>query len=94
MADRTSLPAGIRISTDIEHRPDRPAPCRARVRRHDPVTKRRLSLSEGKDTEDEAKERLQAIVEAAEAGLSPTVATMKLADCGATDMDLVLRALS
>ncbi|WP_431038358.1 tyrosine-type recombinase/integrase [Streptomyces sp. P6-2-1] len=93
MADRTSLPAGVRISTDIEHRPDRPAPYRARVRWHDPVSKRRLSLSEGKDTEDEAKEWLQAIAEAAEAGLSPTVATMKLADYGTTNMDLALRGL-
>ncbi|MFF4767459.1 tyrosine-type recombinase/integrase [Streptomyces sp. NPDC001255] len=93
MADRTSLPVGVRISTDIEHRPNRPAPYRARVRWHDPVSKRRLSLSEGKDTEDEAKEWLQAIAEAAEAGLSPSVATMKLADYGATNMDLALRGL-
>ncbi|MDT0408578.1 MULTISPECIES: tyrosine-type recombinase/integrase [Streptomyces] len=93
MADRTSLPVGVRISTDIEHRPNRPAAYRARVRWHDPVSKRRLSLSEGKDTEDEAKKWLQALAEAAEAGLSPSVATVKLADYGATNMDLALRGL-
>ncbi|MCL3998563.1 hypothetical protein [Streptomyces lavenduligriseus] len=72
MADRTNIAAGIRISTDIEHRPDRPASYRARVRWFDPTTKRRQSLSEGSNSEEEAQERLQAIVQAAQTGLTPS----------------------
>lgn len=75
------------------HRADRPNPYRARVRWFDPATKRRLSLSEGKADEDEAQEWLQSIVEAAEAGLSPSLATMKLAEYGDANMDLALRGL-
>ncbi|CAK7279408.1 hypothetical protein SGPA1_10186 [Streptomyces misionensis JCM 4497] len=43
MADKTTVPAGARRSTDIEYRPDRPTPYRARVRRTDPTGKRRQS---------------------------------------------------
>lgn len=93
MTDKTVVPVGVRLSTDIEHRPNRPAPYRARVRWFDPVSKRRLSLSEGKHTEDEAQEWLDAIIEAAQAGLSPSLATMKLADYGEANMDLALRGL-
>ncbi|MCC9705934.1 site-specific integrase [Streptomyces sp. MNU76] len=93
MADKTSVPVGVRLSTDIEYRPDRPTPYRARVRWTDPTSKRRQSLSEGKDSEDEAQEWLQGIIEAAQAGLSPTLATMKLAEYGEANMDLALRGL-
>lgn len=67
MADKTIVPVGVRLSTDIEYRPDRPAPYRARVRWTDPTTKRRQSLSEGKGSEEEAQEWLQTIIEAAQA---------------------------
>lgn len=93
MADKTSVPAGVRLSTDIEYRPDRPTPYRARVRWNDPTSKRRQSLSEGKGSEEEAQEWLQDIIEAAQAGLSPSVATMKLAEYGEANMDLALRGL-
>ncbi|MFF9512320.1 tyrosine-type recombinase/integrase [Streptomyces sp. NPDC014724] len=63
------------------------------VRWTDPTSKRRQSLSEGKDSEEEAQEWLQAIIEAAEAGLSPSLATMKLAEYGEANMDLALRGL-
>jgi hypothetical protein len=56
MADKTNVPVGVRLSTDIEYRPDRPTPYRARVRWTDPANKRRQSLSEGKDSEEEAQE--------------------------------------
>ncbi|MFB8778031.1 hypothetical protein [Streptomyces broussonetiae] len=59
MAEKAIVPVGVRLSTDIEYRPDRPHPYRARVRWIDPVTKRRLSLSEGKADEDEAQKWLQ-----------------------------------
>ena len=93
MAEKTIVPVGVKLSTDIEYRPDRPHPYRARVRWFDPATKRRLSLSEGKADEDEAQEWLQDIIEAAQAGLSPSLATMKLAEYGEANMDLALRGL-
>ncbi|WP_055547022.1 tyrosine-type recombinase/integrase [Streptomyces kanamyceticus] len=93
MAKKAIVPVGVRLSTDIEYRPDRPNPYRARVRWFDPATKRRLSLSEGKADEDEAQEWLQDIIEAAQAGLSPSLATMKLAEYGDANMDLALRGL-
>ncbi|MFJ6296979.1 tyrosine-type recombinase/integrase [Streptomyces griseoviridis] len=93
MADKSVVPVGVRLSTDVEYRPNRPAPYRARVRWFDPVSKRRLSLSEGKDSEEEAQEWIQAIIEAAEAGLTPSLATMSLADYGNTNMELALRGL-
>ncbi|MFF9902002.1 tyrosine-type recombinase/integrase [Streptomyces olivaceus] len=93
MAEKAVVPVGVRLSTDIEYRPDRPHPYRARVRWFDPATKQRLSLSEGKADEDEAQEWLQDIIEAAQAGLSPSLATMKLAEYGDANMDLALRGL-
>ncbi|WP_425264133.1 site-specific integrase [Streptomyces caeruleatus] len=93
MADKINIPVGVRLSTDIEYRPDRPTPYRARVRWTDPTSKRRQSLSEGKDSEEEAQEWLQTIIEAAQAGLSPSLATMKLAEYGEANMALALRGL-
>ncbi|MFH8360808.1 hypothetical protein ACH4FV_14635 [Streptomyces anulatus] len=93
MAEKAIAPVGVRLTTDIEYRPDRPNPYRARVRWFDPATKRRLSLSEGKADENEAQEWLQSVIEAAEAGLSPSLTTMKLAEYGNANMDLALRGL-
>ncbi|MYQ63161.1 hypothetical protein GA0115242_10726, partial [Streptomyces sp. SolWspMP-5a-2] len=93
MAEKASVPVGVRLSTDIEYRPDRPKPYRARVRWFDPTTKQRLSLSEGKADEDEAQEWLQSIIDAAQAGLPPSLATMKLAEYGNANMNLALRGL-
>ncbi|MEV8361776.1 tyrosine-type recombinase/integrase [Streptomyces niveus] len=93
MTDKVILPVGVRLSTDIEYRPNRPAPYRALVRWFDPVSKRRISLSEGKHDEDQARQWPQTIIEAAEAGLSPSLATMKLADYGEANMSLALRGL-
>ncbi|MEU2875044.1 tyrosine-type recombinase/integrase [Streptomyces sp. NPDC014748] len=93
MAEKAIVPVGVRLSTDIEYRPDRPNPYRARVRWFDPATKRRLSLSEGQADEDQAQEWLQDIIEAAQAGLPPSLATMKLAEYGDANMDLALRGL-
>ncbi|GAA2218720.1 hypothetical protein GCM10010360_39680 [Streptomyces nogalater] len=72
--------------------PTGPAPYRARVRWWDPTTKRRQSLPEGKNSE-EAQEWLQAIVQAVQAGLTPSTATMTLAEYGEANMDLALRGL-
>ncbi|WP_405640251.1 tyrosine-type recombinase/integrase [Streptomyces uncialis] len=88
-----AVPLGVRVAGDIEHRPDRPSPYRARVRWFDPASKRRRSLSEGKDTHDEAEDWISGILKAAEAGIAPNVATMSLAEYGASNMDLALRGL-
>lgn len=88
-----TVPIGVRLSTDIEYRPNRAAPYRARVRWFDPTTKRRQSISEGKDSEEEAQAWIQAIIEAAQAGLTPSIATMKLGEYGDANMELALRGL-
>ncbi|MCA1217843.1 hypothetical protein LCE31_05320, partial [Streptomyces sp. 8L] len=93
MADRTVVPVGVRLSTDIEYRPDRPNPYRTRARWFDPTTKRRLSVSEGMADEGEAQEWPQAILEAAQAGLSLALATTSLAEYGNANMTLALRGL-
>ena len=47
-------PVGVTLSADIEHRPDRPEPYRARVRWIDPATKRRKSKSQACSSEQAA----------------------------------------
>ncbi|MEV6544626.1 hypothetical protein [Streptomyces sp. NPDC051665] len=47
----------------------------------------------GKADEDGTQEWLQSIIEAAQAGLSPSLATMKIAEYGDANMDLALRGL-
>ncbi len=91
MAHIETVPVGVSLSADVEYRPNRANPYRARVRWSDPTTKRRMSVSEAQEDEDAANAWIQAIVEAAEAGLTPSVATMKLADYGEANMDLALR---
>ncbi|MFB6507087.1 MULTISPECIES: tyrosine-type recombinase/integrase [unclassified Streptomyces] len=71
----------------------RPGVSEGAARWTDPTSKRRQSLSEGRGSEEEAQEWLQAIVEAAEAGPSPSPATMKLAEYGEANMDLAPRGL-
>jgi integrase len=88
-----SVPIGVRLSTDVEYRPDRSSPYRARVRWFDPTTKRRKSLSEAKDNEDDAQDWIQGIIEAAQAGITPNLATMPLVDYGNSNMNLALRGL-
>ncbi|MER6097493.1 site-specific integrase [Streptomyces sp. NPDC001728] len=88
-----TIPIGVRLKTDVEYRPDRPSPYRARVRWWDPETKSRKSLSTAKESEDEAQEWLTGLIEAAEAGINPSLATMPLADYGTANMQLALRGL-
>jgi len=84
-------PTGVSLSTDIEHRPDRRAPSRARIRWIDPVTKRRISKSE--TFEKEATNWIAGLQRAALGGVDPTAATMKLADYGTAHMSLAFRGL-
>ncbi|MFJ5830904.1 tyrosine recombinase XerC [Streptomyces sp. NPDC093089] len=88
-----AIPIGVRLKTDVEYRPDRPSPYRARVRWWDPESKSRKSLSAAKESEDEAQEWLTGLIEAAEAGTNPSLATMPLADYGSANMELALREL-
>ncbi|MFJ3728939.1 hypothetical protein ACIPYQ_41200 [Streptomyces sp. NPDC090045] len=44
----------------------------------DPETKSRKSLSKSKETEDKAQEWISTLVEAAQAGINPSLATMPL----------------
>jgi hypothetical protein len=86
-------PTGVSLSADVEQRPDRRAPFRARVRWIDPVTKRRVSKSEAFETEEEAVNWIGGLRRAALGGVDPTAATMKLADYGTAHMSLAFRGL-
>lgn len=93
MTDKLNLPLGVSLSDDIEYRPDRKKPYRARVRWIDPVTKKRPSKSESFDTEDEANGWVEKLKKLATQGIDPNTATMKLAEYGETNMNLALRGL-
>ncbi|MCP2341014.1 tyrosine-type recombinase/integrase [Actinomadura rupiterrae] len=93
MSHREELPIGVSLSADIEYRPGRRKPYRARVRWIDPVTRRRRSLSEAQESEDEAEDWIGELQRAASAGIDPARATMTLADYGASVMDLAMRGL-
>ncbi|TCP42602.1 phage integrase family protein [Tamaricihabitans halophyticus] len=93
MTSTVALPVGVSISTDVEYRPNRKAPHRARARWVDPTTKRRKSTSESFEDEDAAAEWITTIRRAAARGLDPATATMNLADYGDTVMNLALRGL-
>jgi integrase len=86
-------PVGVTLSADVEHRPDRRAPFRARVRWVDPATKRRQSKSEAFETEQAAVDWIAGLQRAALGGVDPTAATMKLAHYGTAHMTLALRGL-
>lgn len=86
-------PVGVSLSADVEHRPNRRAPFRARVRWMDPATKRRQSKSEAFETEEAAINWVAGLRRAALGGVDPRAATMKLADYGTAHMTLALRGL-
>ena len=88
-----SWPVGVSLSADIEHRPDRPEPYRARVRWIDPATKRRKSKSQACSSERAALDWIEAIRRIAQAGIDPETASMTLAIYGDSVMPLALRGL-
>jgi hypothetical protein len=90
-ADR--WPVGVSLSADIEHRPDRPEPYRARVRWIDPATKRRKSKSQACSSERAVLDWIDAIRRVAQAGIDPETASMTLATYGESVMPLALRGL-
>jgi integrase len=88
-----SWPVGVSLSADIEYRPDRPEPYRARVRWIDPATKRRKSKSQACPSERAALDWIEAIRRVAQAGIDPETASMTLAIYGDSVMPLALRGL-
>jgi integrase len=86
-------PVGVSLSADIEHRPGRPEPYRARVRWIDPATKRRKSKSQACSSEQAALQWIEAIRRVAQAGIDPETASMTLATYGDSIMPLALRGL-
>jgi hypothetical protein len=63
------------------------------VRWVDPATKNRLSKSEAFDTQDEAQRWIDKLVRLARLGVTPSMATMTLADYGDAVSPLALRGL-
>jgi len=71
MNDQVNLPVGVTIRSNVEYRPDRAKPYKARVRWTDPATKRRPSTSESFVTEDAANAWVARMERAAARGLDP-----------------------
>lgn len=86
-------PIGIRLATDVECRPGRERPYRARVRWTDPTSKRRLSKSISVATPEEAQAWIDGMASAAQGGVDPLAATKRLAEYGESVMTLALRGL-
>ena len=94
MAGRKELPPiGVSLSSDVEHRPGRPHPYRARVRWVDPVTRDRKSKSESVDTPESAQAWIEVMERAARGGIDPLAAAATLAEYGESVMSLALRGL-
>jgi integrase len=93
VAGAIALPIGISLSTDIEYRPGRARPYKARVRWVDPVTKKRPSKSESFLEEDEARTWIERLEREAEKGIDPRTATVSLVEYGEANMPLIMRGL-
>lgn len=92
--ERIDAPIGVKISSDIEYRPDRPTPYRARVRWVDPTDKsKRPSRSTMFLTEKEAQDWIDRVAKAASRGVSVERATSSLSDYGDAVIDLAMRGL-
>lgn len=87
------VPSGVRLSVDIEHRPNRASPYRARVRWVDPTTRERQSRSSAFEDEDGAKDWLDRLQRLARLGVDPAMATLSLAEYGDLVMPLAIRGL-
>ncbi|WP_329490189.1 hypothetical protein OG618_27345 [Kitasatospora sp. NBC_01246] len=96
MSDHTQLiPMGVKLTTDIEHRPDRRQEFRyrARVRWTDPNGGGRKSASSSVPTEEEAEAWISRMERAAGRGITPRTLTMTLAEYGDENWDLAMRGL-
>ncbi|WP_235002755.1 tyrosine-type recombinase/integrase [Actinacidiphila paucisporea] len=81
------------LSEDVEHRPGRKLPYKARVRWIDPQTKRRRSVAQMHPTQDAAQEWIDSLLASAARGINPATATQTLAEYGDSHMTLALRGL-
>jgi integrase len=93
MTRNPQLPLGVSLSADIEHRPDRAQPYRARVRWIDPATLQRRSKSEAFPTEAAAQNWIDTLRRLAGDGVTPITATMTLTEYGESVMPLATRGL-
>jgi integrase len=93
MNGKSDLPLGAKLSEDIEYRPNRAKPYKARVRWIDPATGGRPSKSESFATEVAAQSWIDTLQRLAGQGVSPLAATMTLAQYGESVMDLATRGL-
>jgi integrase len=93
MATAELPPIGVSLSPDVEVRPGRRNPYRARVRWVDPTTKRRRSKSEHVGSLEDAQLWIAGMERAARGGIDPYSATMKLGEYGEAVMQLALRGL-
>ncbi|MER5865909.1 site-specific integrase [Kitasatospora sp. NPDC002040] len=84
-------PIGVKLSTDIEFRPQYTNPYRARVRWTDPATGRRPGRSEMHPTSEAAEQWITDMQRLAVRGVTPDTATMTLAEYGESVMELALR---
>ncbi|MGI5131000.1 tyrosine-type recombinase/integrase [Pseudonocardia sp. CA-107938] len=87
------LPVGVAIRDDIEHRPDRPTPYRARLRWNDPLTRQVRTKSQSFATVDEAQAWIDRLLRLAHGGVDPVNATFTLAEYGDSVMPLAVRGL-
>ena len=93
MAGAIALPIGVSLSSDVEYRPGRAKPYKARVRWVDPATRKRPSKSESFVEEGDARAWIERIERAAAHGIDPLTATMTLAEYGDANMLLAMRGL-
>lgn len=78
MTERAKPVVGVSLSSDIEYRPDRPTPYKARVRWVDLATSRRRSLSESTETAGAAEAWIDRMRSVAAAGVDPDMAVKTL----------------
>lgn len=93
MSAKPVLPLGVKLGADIEHRPDRAQPYRARVRWIDPAEGGRRSKSEAFASRPAAEGWIDTLKLLAADGVTPVTATMTLAEYGESVMDLATRGL-
>ncbi|GHJ43310.1 integrase [Catellatospora sp. TT07R-123] len=91
MSQPANLPVGVELSSDIEHRPDKPKPYRARVRWW--VGDQRRSKSESFEDLTDAERWITGLQQKANGGISPDLATLDLAAYGDRVMTLATRGL-
>ncbi|MHA6780592.1 tyrosine-type recombinase/integrase [Pseudonocardia saturnea] len=93
MSGEVGSPLDVAVRGDVEYRPDRPLPYRARVRWTDPSTGKRPSRSEAFDNEDAARAWIDQMQRLANSGVRPETATMTLAEYGESVISLAIRGL-